>query len=280
MAFTLAAAPRSLQAPPRPRPPPRCARSLTVTVTDEKGAARRRPRRPTTSRVARERRRRDVARVERDTRPLAWSSSSTPARPMRDHYRLNIRSTRSSRFSAGCPRARATRSGRRATGRRRSSTTPTTAAPRRRRCGAPSPRGGNTLLDALVEASEDLARPRRRPSAAIVVIDGSGHRLRELQHRQQVVDDVRRGQADRPRRPDRRGGDAASRSQGEVSRPTTTTCSTTWRTSSGRPARHPCSPPWALDATLRQAVREPASQYRLRLRRACPTSRTRTARSR
>jgi len=213
MAFILAAA-LLLLAPPSPSPADDEARSLTVTVTDEKGA-------PVEGLVAQ-----DVAvlengavrtltRIEKDERPLRLAVLVDTSEPMRDHYRLQILDPLL-RFLGRLPRG--TEFAVWTTGDRPNKVVDygqgTAAAAKA--LGRTFPTGGNTLLDALVEASKDL-QSKEAARSAIVVVTGTGIGFANYS-KEQVVDLVRPSGATVLAAEIEESGDAASRSQGEVSR--------------------------------------------------------------
>ena len=213
MAFILAAA-LLLLAPPSPAPADDEPRSLTVTVTDEKGA-------PVDGLVAQ-----DVAvlengavrtltRVERDERPLRLAVLVDTSEPMRDHYRLQILDPLL-RFLGHLPRG--TEFAVWTTGDRPNKVVDygqgTAAASKA--LGRIFPQGGNTLLDALVEASRDL-QSKEAARAAIVVVTGTGAGFTNYS-KEQVVDIVRPSGATVLAAEIEESGAAATRGQGEVSR--------------------------------------------------------------
>ena len=159
-------------------------RALSVTVTDEKG-------RPieglgpeevavTENGVARE-----VTRLELDRRPLTVALVVDTSQPMSSLYRLHMveplvqfltRLPEGSLFTVWTTGDRPTRIVDDYT------TDATVAAKALRRV---FPQGGNTLLDALVEASRDLAK-REGERTAVVAVTGLGIGFRNYD-RQQVV---------------------------------------------------------------------------------------------
>jgi VWFA-related protein len=189
-------------------------RSLTVTVTDEKGA-------PVDGLVAQDvavlenGAARTLTRVERDERPLRLAVLVDTSEPMGDHYRLQIVDPLL-RFLGRLPKG--TEFAVWTTGDRPNKVVDygegmTAASKALRRI---FPTGGNTLLDALVEASKDL-QSKEAARSAIVVVTGIGVGFTNYS-KEQVVDIVRPIGATVLAAEIEESGAAASRSQGEVSR--------------------------------------------------------------
>ena len=189
-------------------------RSLTVTVTDEKGA-------PVDGLVAQDvavlenGAARTLTRVERDERPLRLALLVDTSEPMGDHYRLQIvdpvlrflgRLPKGTEFAVWTTGDRPTKVVDYGEG--------TTAAAKALRRVFPT--GGNTLLDALVEASKDL-QSKEAARSAIVVVTGTGVGFTNYS-KEQVVDVVRPTGAIVLAAEIEESGAAASRGQGEVSR--------------------------------------------------------------
>src|SRR4029078_4571909 len=212
MAFFLAAL--LLLAPPSPVPAADETRSVTVTVTDEKGM-------PIDGLVAQDLAvlengtARTLTRVEKDERPLRLAVLVDTSEPMGDHYRLQILDPLL-RFLGRLPKG--PEFAVRPTGARPNKVVDfgegmTAASKALRRI---FPTGGNTLLDALVEASKDL-QAKEAARSAIVVVTGTGIGFANYS-KEQVVDLVRPSGATVLAAEIEESGDAASRSQGEVSR--------------------------------------------------------------
>jgi VWFA-related protein len=161
-------------------------RQLTITVTDGKGQ-------PiegltpeevavTENGVAR-----DITRLELDRRPLTLALIVDTSEPIGTAYRLHIvdplvqflsRLPEGSRFTVWTTGDRPTRIV-------DDYTTDATVAARALRRVAPQ--GGNTVLDAIVEASRDLAK-REGERTAVVVVTGLGVGFRNYE-KQQVVEE-------------------------------------------------------------------------------------------
>jgi len=137
MAFILAAA-LLLLAPPSPVPADDESRSLTVTVTDEKGA-------PVDGLSAQDvavlesGAARTLTRVERDERPLRVAVLVDTSEPMGDHYRLHILDPLLGFLGPPAQGDGVRGLDQPATGRTRWSTTAKARPPRPRPCGASSP---------------------------------------------------------------------------------------------------------------------------------------------
>ena len=213
MAFILAAA-LLLLAPPSPAPADDESRSLTVTVTDEKGA-------PVDGLTAQDvavlesGAARTLTRVERDERPLRVAVLVDTSEPMGDHYRLHIldpllgflgRLPKGTEFAVWTTGDRPNKVVDYGQG--------TAAAAKALRRVFPT--GGNTLLDALVEASRDL-QSKEAARSAIVVVTGIGAGFTNYS-KEQVVDIVRPTGATVLAAEIEESGADASRGQGEVSR--------------------------------------------------------------
>jgi VWFA-related protein len=212
MAFLLAAL--LLLAPPSPVPAEDETRSVTVTVTDEKGT-------PVDGLVAQDLAvlengaARTLTRVEKDERPLRVAVLVDTSEPMGEHYRLQILDPLL-RFLGRLPKG--TEFAVWTTGDRPNKvvdygqgTAAATKALQRI-----FPQGGNTLLDALVEASKDL-QSKEAARSAIVVVSGIGAGFTNYS-KEQVVDLVRPSGATVLAAEIEESGAAASRGQGEVSR--------------------------------------------------------------
>jgi VWFA-related protein len=213
MALILAAA-LLLLAPPSPAPAADESRSLTVTVTDEKGA-------PVDGLTAQDvavlesGAARTLTRVERDERPLRVAVLVDTSEPMGDHYRLQIVDPLL-RFLGRLPKG--TEFAVWTTGDRPNKVVDygegmTAAAKALRRI---FPTGGNTLLDALVESSRDL-QSKEAARSAIVVVTGTGAGFTNYS-KEQVVDIVRPTGATVLAAEIEESSAEASRGQGEVSR--------------------------------------------------------------
>ena len=212
MAFLLAAL--LLLAPPSPAPAEEETRSVTVTVTDEKGT-------PIDGLVAQDLAvlengaARTLTRVEKEERPLRLAVLVDTSEPMRDHYRLQILDPLL-RFLGRLPKG--TEFAVWTTGDRPNKVVDygqgTVAAAKA--LSRTFPTGGNTLLDALVEAAKDL-QSKEAARSAIVVVTGTGIGFANYS-KEQVVDLVRPSGATVLAAEIEESGDAASRSQGEVSR--------------------------------------------------------------
>lgn len=187
MSLSAAATALLLLAAASPAPPGEEVRTVTISITDEKG-------RPVES-LAPE----DVAlvengitrlitRVEKDRRPLRLALLVDTSEPMADHYRLQVLEP-VLRFLGQLPEG--TQFSVWTTGDRPNQLVdygqgPTAAAKALRRV---FPTGGNTLFDALVEASRDL-QSKEAGRSAIVVVTGTGIGFANFS-REQVVDIVR-----------------------------------------------------------------------------------------
>jgi VWFA-related protein len=213
MAFILAAA-LLLLAPPSPAPATDEPRSVTVTVTDEKGA-------PVDGLTAQDvaviesGAARTLTRVEKEERPLRVAVLVDTSEPMGEHYRLQILQPLL-RFLGRLPKG--TEFAVWTTGDRPNKVVDygqgTAAAAKA--LGRIFPTGGNTLLDALVEASRDL-QSKEAARAAIVVVTGTGAGFTNYS-KEQVVDIVRPIGATVLAAEIEESSAAASRGQGEVSR--------------------------------------------------------------
>ena len=214
MAFLAAAAAVLLLAPPTPAPADDESRSLTVTVTDDKGA-------PIDGLVVQDvavlesGAARTLTRVEKDERPLRVAVLVDTSEPMGDHYRSQIldpllrflsRLPKGSEFAVWTTGDRPNKVVDYGEG--------TTAAAKALRRIFPT--GGNTVLDALVEASRDL-QSKEAARAAIVVVTGTGAGFTNYS-KEQVVDIVRPTGATVLAAEIEESGAAATRGQGEVSR--------------------------------------------------------------
>src|SRR6185436_10712837 len=145
-------------------------RSVTVTVTDEKGT-------PIDGLVAQDLAvlengaARTLTRVEKEERPLRLAVLVDTSEPMRDHYRLQILDPLL-RFLGRLPKG--TEFAVWTTGDRPNKVVDygqgTAAAAIALERTAPT--GGNTLLDALVEAAKDL-QSKEAARSAIVVVTGT-----------------------------------------------------------------------------------------------------------
>jgi len=213
MSLILAAA-VLLLAPASPAPAGDEVRSLTVTVTDEKGA-------PIDGLAAQDvavlenGAARTLTRVEKDERPLRVAVLVDTSEPMGDHYRQQIldpllrllsRLPKGSEFAVWTTGDRPNKVVDYGQG-----VTAATKALRRI-----FPTGGNTLLDALVEASRDL-QSKEAARSAIVVVTGTGAGFTNYS-KEQVVDIVRPTGATVLAAEIEESGAEASRGQGEVSR--------------------------------------------------------------
>jgi VWFA-related protein len=212
MAFLLAAA--LLLAPPSPAPAADEPRSVTVTVTDEKGA----PIDGLTAQdlaVLESGAARTLTRVEKEERPLRVAVLVDTSEPMGEHYRLQILQPLL-RFLGRLPKG--TEFAVWTTGDRPNKVVDygqgTAAAAKA--LGRIFPTGGNTLLDALVEASRDL-QSKEAGRSAIAVVTGTGAGFTNYS-KEQVVDIVRPIGATVLAAEIDESSAAASRGQGEVSR--------------------------------------------------------------
>ena len=212
MAFILAAA-LLLLAPPSPAPAADESRTVTVTVTDDKGA-------PIDGLVAQDvavlesGAARTLTRVEKDERPLRLAVLVDTSEPMGEHYRLHIvdpvlrllgRLPKGTEFAVWTTGDRPNKVVDYGQG-------TVAAAKALQRI---FPQGGNTLLDALVEASKDL-QSKEAARSAIVVVTGTGAGFTNYS-KEQVVDIVRPIGATVLAAEIEESGAAASRGQGEVS---------------------------------------------------------------
>jgi VWFA-related protein len=212
MAFLLAAL--LLMAPPSPAPAEEETRSVTVTVTNEKGM-------PIDGLVAEDLAvlengtARTLTRVEKDERPLRLAVLVDTSEPMGDHYRLQILDPLL-RFLGRLPKG--TEFAVWTTGDRPIKVVDYGAgtAAAAKALGRIFPQGGNTLLDALVEASKDL-QSKEAARSAIVVVTGIGAGFTNYS-KEQVVDIVRPSGATVLAAEIEESGAAATRGQGEVSR--------------------------------------------------------------
>lgn len=202
-----------LFAPAAP-PPADEVRTLTVTVIDEKGQ-------PVESLAAEDvavlenGTARTLTRVERDRRPLRLAVIVDTSQPMGDHYRLQIVEPLL-RFLSRLPEG--TQYAVWTTGDRPNKVVdygdgPTAAAKALRRV---FPIGGNTVLDALVEASRDL-QSKEAARSAIVVVTATGAGFTNYS-KEQVVDIVRPTGATVFAASIEEQNAEATRGQGEVSR--------------------------------------------------------------
>jgi VWFA-related protein len=199
---------------PQAAPPPDDVRTVTISVTDDKGQ-------PVESLAAEEvavlenGTARTLTKVEKDRRPLRLAVLVDTSQPIGDHYRLQMldpllkflsRLPEGTDFSVwttgdrpnkvvnyGAGRAAATKALQRI-----------------------FPTGGNTVLDALVEASKDLAS-KEAGRSAIVVLTGTGAGFTSYS-KEQVVDIVRPVGATVLAAEIEESDAEASRAQGEVSR--------------------------------------------------------------
>jgi VWFA-related protein len=164
-------------------------RSLTVTVTDEKGA-------PVSGLRADEvvvlenGAARDVSRVEPDTRPLTAAVIVDSSEPIASAFRLNV-VDEVGRFLARLPAG--SRYALWTTGDRPTKVVDFTddRAQGVRALKRTANRGGNTVLDAVVEAAEDLEE-REAERTVVIVVSGQGLGFANYD-RAQVVDRVMRG---------------------------------------------------------------------------------------
>jgi VWFA-related protein len=158
---------------------------------------------------------RTLTRVERDERPLRLAVLVDTSEPMGDHYRLHILDPLL-RFLGRLPKG--TEFAVWTTGDRPNKVVDygqgTAAAAKALRRIFPT--GGNTLLDALVEASRDL-QSKEAARSAIVVVTGTGAGFTNYS-KEQVVDIVRPIGATVLAAEIEESGVDASRGQGEVSR--------------------------------------------------------------
>jgi VWFA-related protein len=157
---------------------------------------------------------RSLTQVEKDRRPLRLAVLVDTSEPMGDHYRLQILEPLL-RFLARLPEG--TEYAIWTTGDRPRKVVdfgqgPTAAAKALRRV---FPTGGNTLLDALVEASRDL-QAKEAARSAIVVVTGTGAGFANYS-KEQVVDNVRPAGATLLAAEIEETEAAASRASGEVS---------------------------------------------------------------
>lgn len=160
------------------------ARTLTVSVTDEKGG----PvtgLRPEEVAVMENGVARDVSRLELDTRPLTLAVVVDSSERIATHYRLNVVDA-VLRFLGRLPegaRYAVWTTGDRPTKVVDFTDDVTRAGPALKRS---YPRGGNTLFDAIIEASDDL-KQREGQRTAVVVVSGNGLGFTNYD-RTQVVD--------------------------------------------------------------------------------------------
>jgi VWFA-related protein len=191
-AFVLAAGLLAAQAGAQsPAPSEAATRTLDVWIEDEKGA----PVEGVTAQevaVLEDGAARIVSRLEKDTRPLTVSIVVDSSAPMATPYRLNVVDAVAGFVRQLPPGARYMLW---TTGDRPKKvlelTEDRTQAARALRKVFPS--GGNTLLDAIHEASTDLG-DKEAERAALVVVTGVGIGFTNLS-RQKVVDDVGRRSA-------------------------------------------------------------------------------------
>jgi VWFA-related protein len=163
---------------------PADARSLTVSITDNKGG----PvagLRPDEVVVLENGVARDVTRVEPDSRPLTAAVIVDTSGPVSTVFRLNI-ADEVARFLGRLPQG--SRYALWTTGDRPTKIVDFTDEPSQgtRALKRIAPRGGNTVLDAIVEAVEDL-EDREAERTAVVVISGRGLGFANYD-RTQVVD--------------------------------------------------------------------------------------------
>jgi VWFA-related protein len=210
--IVLAASLSLLQA--APPPPADEERTLTVTVTDEKGQ-------PVDGLAAQDvavlenGTARTLTRVEKDRRPLRVAVIVDTSAPMSGHYRSQMVEP-ILRFLGRLPEG--TQYAVWTTGDRPKKAVDygdgVVAA--RKALERTFPTGGNTLLDAIVEASRDL-QSKEAGRSAIVVVTGTGAGFTNYS-KEQVVDIVRPTGATVLAAEIEESDAAASRSQGEVSR--------------------------------------------------------------
>lgn len=189
-------------------------RTLTVTVTDEKGQ-------PVDSLAAQDvavlenGTARTLTRVEKDRRPLRVAVIVDTSAPMADHYRSQMVEP-VLRFLGRLPEG--TQYAVWTTGDRPKKAVDygdgVVAA--KKALERVFPTGGNTLLDAIVEASRDL-QSQEAGRSAIVVVTGTGAGFTNYS-KEQVVDIVRPTGATVLAAEIEESDAAASRGQGEVSR--------------------------------------------------------------
>lgn len=202
-----------LFAPPSPPAGTDEVRNVSVTVTDDKG-------RPVDDLSAQDvavlenGTTRTLTRVEKDRRPLRLAVLVDTSEPMGDHYRLQVVDPLL-RFLAKLPEG--TEYAVWTTGDRPRKIVDygegaTAAAKALRRV---FPTGGNTLFDALVEASRDL-QSKEAARSAIVVVTGTGAGFANFS-KEQVVDIVRPTGATLLAAEIEENEAAASRGSGEVS---------------------------------------------------------------
>ena len=159
-------------------------RSLTVSITDDKGG----PvagLRPDEVVVLENGVARDVSRVEPESRPLTVAVIVDTSGPVATVFRLNI-ADEVARFLGSLPRG--SRYALWTTGDRPTKIVDFTdeASQGTRALKRIAPRGGNTVLDAIVEAVEDL-EDREAERTAVVVVSGRGLGFANYD-RSQVVD--------------------------------------------------------------------------------------------
>jgi VWFA-related protein len=189
-------------------------RTVTVTVTDDKGQ-------PVESLEAQDvavlenGAARTLTRVERDRRPLRLAVVVDTSQPMSDHYRSQMlepvlrllgRLPEGTQFAVWTTGDRPKKVVEYGDG----------VIAARRALERVFPQGGNTLLDALVEASRDL-QEKEAGRSAIVVVTGTGVGFANYS-KEQVVDIVRPSGATVLAAEIEETEAAASRAQGEVSR--------------------------------------------------------------
>jgi VWFA-related protein len=216
MSLSLAAAVLLLgpQAPPAPPAEPAPdVRTVTISVIDDKG-------RPVESLAPEEvailenGAARTLNKVEKDRRPLRLALIVDTSQPLSDHYRLQMldpilkflsRLPEGSEFAVWTTGDRPTKIADYPAGR--------VAATKALQHVFPT--GGNTVLDALVEASKDLAA-KEASRSAIVVVTGTGTGFKNYS-KEQVVDIVKPSGATVLAAEIEEAGMDASRAAGEVS---------------------------------------------------------------
>ena len=200
-------------AAPSPSPAAEEVRTITITVTDDKGQ-------PVDSLAAEDvavvesGATRTLVRIEKERRPLRLALIVDTSQPMSEHYRLQVvdpllrflgrlpEGTQFSVWTTGDRPNKVVDYGEAATA----------AAKALRRV---FPTGGNTVLDALVEASRDL-QSKEAGRAAIVVVTGTGVGFTSYS-KEQVVDIVGSSGATVLAAEIEENDFAASRAQGDVS---------------------------------------------------------------
>ena len=233
-------------------------RAVTVTVVDEKG-------KPVTGLVPEEiavvedGAARTVTRFEPDRRELSLAVIVDSSEPMATHYRLNL-------VDAVVPFLQKLPAGTKysvwVTGDRPVKVVdfgdgPATASRALRRV---FPTGGNRLLDAIVEANDDLG-DREASRSAMVIVTGTGIGFTD-RHRQQVVEAVRRGPAVVLAAQIDDSAISAGAGQGEVSRlDYDYVLSRLAETTGGR--REILLSPMGVDEVLDEFAAELGAQYRL-----------------